>query len=178
MGILFFNWYGYQLVTSFLQDRANHSLEARLDKDNYDESQLVSVRIPLTSLSYYTSSTSFERVDGQIELGGVQYKYVKRRIFKDSLEVLCIPDQSAMGLTKAKNEFFRQVNDLQQHNGQGKKSDSHSGASKIFSTDYNKTDDLFAMVKLYSTDLTPSCDQVSIISPAYILTAERPPDHI
>jgi len=177
MGILFFNWYGYQLVSTFLQDRANRGLEARLDQNRYDESQLVSVRIPLTTLSYYNSSTTFERVDGQVEIAGIQYKYVKRRIFKDSLELLCIPNQAAMGLQTAKNNFFQQVNDLQQHNGQGKKSNSHPGASKnVLATDYCKTDDLFVLDQLFSTGLPISCPQTPVLSSSYVLTAEQPPD--
>ena len=177
MGILFFNWYGYQLVSSFLQDRANRGLEARLDQNNYDESQLISVRIPLTTLSYYNSSTTFERIDGQVEIAGIQYKYVKRRIFKDSLELLCIPNQAAMGLQTAKNNFFQQINDLQQHNSQGKNANSHPGASKSFSsTDYYKTDDLFIMGQLFATELPVTCQQAPVISSSYVLTAEQPPD--
>src|ERR1700743_2852942 len=120
MGILFFNWYGYQLLSNYWQNQADRRLEASLDQNNFDESQLVSVKVPLTTLSYYNSSTGFERVDGQIDIGGVHYKYVKRRIFQDSLELLCIPNMTAMKLQSAKNEFFRQVNDLQQQN-QGKR---------------------------------------------------------
>jgi hypothetical protein len=175
MGILFFNWYGYQLVSSFLQDRANHGLEARLDENRYDESQLISVRVPLTTLSYYNSSTQFERVDGQIEIGGVQYKYVKRRIFKDSLELLCIPNQAAMGLQTAKSNFFQQVNDLQQHSNQGKK--SNSGVIKNFSsTDYYKTDGFFAMGLPFSTELPQSFKPAPVIASSYVMTAEQPPD--
>jgi hypothetical protein len=176
MGILFFNWYGYQLVSSFMQDRANHGLEARLDRDNFDESNLVSLKIPLTTLSYYNSSTQFERVDGQVEIGGVQYKYVKRRIFKDSLELLCIPNQAAMGLQTARNEFFQLVNDLQ-HNGQSKKSKSHSGVSKnVSATDYNKMDDIPVLNPLFACELPVTSRQVPAISSSYVLTAEQPPD--
>jgi len=175
MGILFFNWYGYQLLSMYWQNNADRRLEASLDRNNYDESQLISVRIPLTTLSYYNSSTTFERIDGQVEIAGIQYKYVKRRIFKDSLELLCIPNQAVMGLQTAKNNFFQQVNDLQQHNGQGKKSDSQ--ASKNFSSpDYYKTDDLFTMGDLFATELPITCQQVPVISSSYVLTAEQPPD--
>lgn len=124
MGILFFNWYGYQLLSSYWQNRSDRRLEASFDKDNFDDSQLISLKIPLTTLSYYSGSTSFERVDGQIDIHGVHYKYVKRRIFQDSLELLCIPNMAAMKLQTAKNDFFRQVNDLQQQS-QGKKSNAH-----------------------------------------------------
>ena len=124
MGILFFNWYGYQLLSNYWQDRAERRLEASLDQNNYDESALISFKVPLTSLAYYNSSAGFERVNGQIEIAGVSYQYVKRRIFKDSLEVVCIPNMASMKLQTAKNDFFRQINDLQQQN-QGKKSNTH-----------------------------------------------------
>ena len=122
MGILFFNWYGYQLLTQYWQQQADRRLEARLDRNEYNESQLFSVKVPITALSYYDgSSNNFQRVDGQIEISGVRYQYVKRRVIKDSLELLCIPNETAIKLQQVKNDFFRQVNDLQQQN-QGKKS--------------------------------------------------------
>ena len=175
MGILFFNWYGYQLLSSYLQDRANSRLEARLDENNYDESQLVSVKIPITSLSYYNPSAGFERVDGQIEIGGIQYKYVKRRLFKDSLELLCIPNQASMSLQTAKNDFFRQVNDLQQHSSQGKKAPASSYKS-FSSSDYTKQNDLFVLDKQCSAPLPVCFEQVPVIPSSYVLTAEQPPD--
>src|SRR5260370_348016 len=118
MGILFFNWYGYKLLSFYLEDRADRQLEARLDEDRYDESQLISIKVPSSHLSYYNSTAQFERVDGQIEVGGVEYKYVKRRLFNDSLELLCIPNHAAMKLQTARNQFFQLVNDIQQHNTQ------------------------------------------------------------
>jgi hypothetical protein len=173
MGILFFNWYGYQLLSSYLQNRCNERLEARLDRHNYDESQLVSVKVPITSLAYYNPSAGFERVDGQIEIDGIQYKYVKRRLFKDSLELLCIPNQASMRLQTARNDFFRQVNDLQQQDNQGKK----ASVQKNFSTsDYNIQRDLYVLDLLYPTALPISLEQVPVIPSSYILTAEKPPD--
>ena len=133
MGILFFNWYGYQLLTEYWQQQADRHLEARLDRNEYNESQLLRIKIPLTTLSYYNSNSSFERVYGQVDIGGVRYQYVKRRIFRDSLELLCIPNEMAMKLQRVKNDFFRQANDLQQHN-QGKK--APSSPIKSISKDY------------------------------------------
>ncbi len=122
MGILFFNWYGYQLLTQYWQHQAETHLQASLDKNEYDESQLLKIRIPVTTLAYYNySQSNFERVDGKIDIHGVQYQYVKRRFVKDSLELLCIPNEATTKLQQVKNDFFRQVNDLQQQT-QGQKS--------------------------------------------------------
>jgi hypothetical protein len=177
LGMLFFNWYGYQLISNFLQDRAQHSLEASLDKNDYDESQLVSVKIPVTTLSYYNSSTSYERVDGQIDIGGIRYKYVKRRLFKDSLEYLCIPDRQAMRLNTAKTEFFKLVNDLS-HNGQGKKNTTHAqgqGFSKDFYPDHSTAFQTEALILPVTQTGMPAPDR---LPSSYSPTAERPPDHL
>ena len=175
MVILFFNWYGYQWMSAFLEKKAEIRLEARLDADNYDESQLISFKIPSTHLSYYNSSDRFERIDGQIEIGGVQYKYVKRRIFNDSLEVLCIPNLEAMQQKLAKNDFFKQVNDIQ-HNGQGKKSNSHAGSGNNFQTEYYATESAILPGMFYFVNVPASLYHRAFISSFHSLTAEQPPD--
>jgi len=177
LGILFFNWYGYQLLSSYWQDRSDRRLEASLDKDNFDDSQLISLKIPLTTLSYYTASTRFERVDGQIDIHGVHYKYVKRRIFQDSLELLCVPNMAAMKIQTAKNEFFRQVNDLQQQS-QGKKSNAHP--TKDSSKDYcpptagTIVTDALAATAAPSTGLYAPSRLPSLYAPI----AENPPEQL
>lgn len=175
MGIFFFNWYGYQLVSNYWQDRTDRNLEASFDKDSFDESQLISLKIPLTTLSYFNGSTAFERVDGQIEIAGVHYKYVKRRISQDSLELLCIPNIAGMELQTAKNDFFRQVNDLQQQ-GQQKKSSNHS--SKNSSKDYCPVETGTVVPDALIASLIPSTGLYvpSRLPSRYTPTAENPPE--
>lgn len=133
VGILFFNWFGYRLLNSFLQDRANALLELRLDNNNYDESQLISIKIP-ANLPYYTNSQQYDRVDGQISINGNHYNYVKRRLFNDSLEYLCIPSEEKTRLSNARDEFFKLVNDLQ--HPQNKKQGNNSIAVKNLLAEY------------------------------------------
>ena len=141
---------------------------------DYDDAQLTRIKIPLTTLSYYNGSTVFERVDGQIELNGVHYNYVKRRIFKDSLELLCIPNTTVTSLQKSKNDFFRQVNDLQQQT-QGKK--NGSSAIKDLSKDYTPTA-MDIVVPAAQAVLTPvrNLTLSPILPSSFTPTAERPPD--
>lgn len=93
-----------------MQDKASRRLEAQLDRRHYDESQLISIKVPVTHLSYYNNSAVFERVDGQIEINGIPYQYVKRRIYNDSLELLCIPNQTALKLRASGDDYFKLVN--------------------------------------------------------------------
>ena len=124
LAILLFNWVGYRFYAAWLQNQSNVSLEAQLDLNSFEEADLVSVKIPSGHLSYYTNSKSFERVDGEVEIKGVPYKYVKRRIFNDTVELMCIPNRNAIRLQNARDDFFKLVSDLQ-HPDQGKKAGSH-----------------------------------------------------
>ena len=114
--ILFsFNWFGYRLMYDFAQHKTNQHLEALLDKNDYDESQLIELKVAM-NLPYQTSRSSFERFDGEIELNGTLYKYVKRKVANDTLYLMCIPNTKKMHLETAKNDFFKVSNDLEQTN--------------------------------------------------------------
>jgi len=175
LGILLFNWFGYQLLTSYVQNKADVQFKDRLDNSKFDESQLISVKVPAANLGYYINSTQFERVDGTVEISGVQYNYVKRRVFNDSVEMLCIPNHTAMQLRNAKDEFFKLVNDLQ-HTGQGKKSDSHPGSYNSFSIDYYTINNQFNMNDLYFTTTERSAHYIFYVPSFFALVSEQPPD--
>lgn len=95
-----------------MQYSSNWRLELKLDRLQYKESELTSIKIPVTHLSYYQNSASFERVNGEMEINGVPYKYVKRRIYNDSLEVLCIPDQMLVKLRASGKGHFTLVHGI------------------------------------------------------------------
>jgi hypothetical protein len=135
LSILSFNWLGYKLVFNFIEKEHNQQLEAKFDLGEYDESELISIKTA-SHLPYYNSSSEqFERWDGQIIVNGIQYKYVKRRFFNDSVELLCIPNVTAMKIKEAKQDFYRASNDLQ--SDQSKKQDqSKVPAFKNLLSDY------------------------------------------
>ena len=174
--ILLFNFIGYRLVSSWLEEKANDRLEEKLDMKDYDDSQLVSFKIPITNLSYYNNSNQFVRVDGQIEINSVQYKYVKRRIYNDSVELCCIPDQIVMKLHSAKDEFFKLVNDLQ-NTGENKKSGSHSSSSKNVLSEYYSASDLFGLKRFSIIFSRNSYSYAENLCSTYSRTTEQPPDH-
>ncbi|MEJ0081914.1 MAG: hypothetical protein WDM78_13420 [Puia sp.] len=126
--ILLFNWVGYQLYTSIAENQANENLIAKLDKDDFSSSELISIKIPAPHLSGYENERSFERVNGQIEIQGIVYNYVKWRYVNGSIELLCIPNRQVNLLRSAKEDFFRLVSDIQ--TGQTKKDNQHSSSYK------------------------------------------------
>jgi len=113
LSVLLFNWIGYRLLTAFWEARAAARMEASLDNDQYDPAELILMRVSADALPYYTASEQFERSDGFIQIGATRYRTVKRRLYNDSIEFLCIPDGASNQLRTTRDDFFRLVNDLQ-----------------------------------------------------------------
>jgi hypothetical protein len=149
-------------------------MEQKLDNSEYNESQLIEVKVPL-DLPYQTNWSEFERFDGEIEIEGVHYKYVKRKVFNDSLILLCIPNESKMKLQSARDEFFKLVNDLQ-HPSQNKKSDGNSLSVKNPITEYYSQSNYWLIPKLTALHFPFNRDQSSFYSLGFNITPEQPPE--
>ena len=110
--ILLFNVAGYQLVIFTMQSNNAIALEKKLDKKEYADSELISIKTKL-NLPYYQSSASFERAYGSVNINGKDYEFVKRRVFNDTLELLCLPDRHKTELNTVKNEIAKSTADHQ-----------------------------------------------------------------
>jgi hypothetical protein len=108
---LLFNSFGYRILGYLVEQRANTLAEVQLDNNNYKESDLIEIKIPF-KLPYSTEWKDFERVNGEIEVDGKYYKYVKRKVIVDSLVLLCLPNHQKAKLESAHGRFFELVNGL------------------------------------------------------------------
>ena len=135
IAILFFNWYGYRIVTSILTNNADKKLELRLDNNQYDESQLIELRVQL-NVAYQNDQADFERHYGEIEIDGKYYTYVKRKIEDGFLILKCIPNNSKEQIKTAGNDYFKMTNGFDQ-NQPDKKQNNNSNLAKNFWSEYD-----------------------------------------
>lgn len=133
--ILSFNWYGYRIVTSILTNNADKQLELRLDKNQYDESQLIELKVAL-NIPYQNDQADFERHYGEIEIDGKYYTYVKRKIEGGFLILKCIPNNSKEQIKEAGNDYFKMTNGFDQ-NQPDKKQNNNSNLAKNFWSEYD-----------------------------------------
>jgi hypothetical protein len=175
LGILLFNWGGFRLLTDYLEDKADQRLEAQLDQDNYDEAALVSIKVP-TNLPYYSNSPTYERVDGSINIKGVAYKYVKRRIYNDSLEVMVIPNTVKAGLQSARDDFFRLANDLVSNNSSKKSTGNHGHTVKFSVSDYTTTQTIVLDPSTRYVAVAANTTVFDHIKSIYLDRLEQPPE--
>ena len=171
-----FNWFGYQLLTGYLQSKADARMVAQLDRNDFDESQLIEIRVPI-NLPYHNDWQEFERYDGQIEIEGKHYKYVKRKVEKGELVLLCIPDQSRQLLQTARDNFFSLVNDLQQ-NSTNKKSDSgNSVAFKNITSEYRQENNDWSLQFFKLDKLSFELENTALLADPYTAQTDRPPQN-
>lgn len=116
----------------WMEQKADAHLEARLDNNNYNESDLITIKVSL-NMPYQNGWSDFERYDGEVEKNGKIYKYVKRKVQNDSLILLCIPHETKMSLQAAKDDFYKLVNDLQQNNSPKKGNDKKTTFKNLLS---------------------------------------------
>lgn len=122
--VFLFNLYGYRLLIDGIQKGKETAQLEQLDNERYAEEDLISFKTPV-ALPYYTNSETYDRVDGTIEIDGTEYQYVKRRIFNDSLELLCLPNKVKQQLDAAKDDFFKRTTE-------GTTPDGKMGTTKAF----------------------------------------------
>jgi hypothetical protein len=110
ISVVLFNLYGYQLVIDFFQNKQDIQLQSTIDKDQYNEQDLVYIKLPV-NLPYYSNSANYEKISGSVTVSGVEYKYVKRRIYNDSIELACVLNTDKQQFQSARDEFMKLSND-------------------------------------------------------------------
>ncbi len=172
--LFIFNWFGYRLLSDYLQQRADANLEARLDNNDYDESRLIKVTMPL-NMPYQNNWSDYERYDGEVEINGVHYKYVKRKIEDGKLIMLCLPNDTKMQLQANKNDFFKLVNDLQSPS-QNKSSNSGHNTVKSPVTEYWQQISSWQMEALAQQPVQFATATSMLPVTPYTSTPVQPPD--
>ena len=173
--LLLFNFVGYRLLFYAMQKQADRELVTKLDNAVYDESELITITVPLT-LPYLTNWKDFERTDGEIKLDGKIYHYVKQKVYEGQLILMCLPDEQKMHLENAKDDFFKLANELLSNSSSSKKSGNNTVVMKLVISDYDKLQT--ASTFLYSNhSTTPFPDYSTISLPVgKDFTPEQPPE--
>lgn len=109
--VFLFNMVGYKLFFFYMEEAADRCVEARLDMLSDGDKQLIEVKIPI-NLPYHTNWKDFERVDGEVAFKGAIYKFVKRKVYRDTLILLCIDYKEKLNIQKSSEDYFKLINDL------------------------------------------------------------------
>ncbi len=119
-----------------VEQRWEAQLQNSLDKKQYSEADLIIIRVPLL-LPYVTDTREFQRTDGEVNVNGKIYCYVKSKIEKGEYVLMCLPDHNKQQIEKAKEDFFKDANELLQNGSSKKSGSSKLGLFKNLLSEYN-----------------------------------------
>jgi len=108
--LLLLNVMGYYGVFLGLQYKNDKEMIQKFDAENYSESEIVTIKIPI-SIPYAMDSKNFERVDGKFEHNGEFYRLVKQKLSQDTLYVACVKDYENKRIDDAMTSFVKTFTD-------------------------------------------------------------------
>jgi len=167
------NLLGYRMWYYFELKSSAQKMESKLDKKEYQDSDLVTIRIPLT-LPYQTDTDGFERISGEVSFEGKIYTYVQRKMENGYFVLMCLPDHGKMQLEREKNDLVK--SNLDQSKNNSNKPGSGNTILKYVSSEYEenissvKTDPLFTCSNEYASYADVTFFSLKIAAPG------QPPD--
>ena len=176
IAILLFNMSGYRILADWLQTRAEVKLDAQIDEGNYNPQQVIELSV-VTNLPYTNDWKEWERCSGTIEVNGLHYQYIERKLEKGSMHYRCLPNAEKINVVAARDEFFQLVNSFNQQ-PDGKKS-SPSIVINNFIGDYDDVQFLYVVVSPAIASNTQSWPRlVSELPEAPSPAPSQPPRHL
>lgn len=149
--LLLFNWGGYRVLFYWAEQQTNNRLELKLDKNDYLESDLIELSVPL-NLPYQNDWANFERADGEIVINNVPYHYVKLKVKNNYLIIKCIPNLEKKYILNGQEDFFKSINGIQQN---GAEKEAVNASEKLsFNINYYKSQNFLQL------DFCGNCQQI------------------
>lgn len=173
--LLLFNWYGYRFVTNYLQKKADRQLEGRIDVNDYNESQLIEIRVAL-DMPYQTNQSDYERHYGEIEINGNIYTYVKRKVEDGYLVLKCIPNTAKQDIRNADNILFTANNGLDQEHNNDKSNSPLNNLFKSIFSDYDDCLQNYNLKVLADKDNKPLNIITCFFNSITLPVSEQPPE--
>lgn len=127
---------GYTVVFALLNNKSYTLLADKIDQHLYNDKDLVLVKVPL-NLNYYISQGEYEAFEGSATINGNHYNYVKRKVYNDTLFLLCLPNKERDKLQLAKSNYAKGANGFEGKNDK----DDMAKVEKSFSPYHEKQND-------------------------------------
>lgn len=125
---------GYRVIFYFILQETSDRLISKLDKYEYNEADLVEFTVPL-HMPYQNDWADFKRVDGEIVIEGVLYRYVKQKVKGNELIIKCVRNREKKDILNLEDAFFRSINGIDQYNVSNKATLNCQKIGLVF-TDY------------------------------------------
>ncbi len=174
--LLLFNTAGYRLLFDVAEQQARAALIATVEQEQYDASELITITVPL-SLPYQTDWADWEKVRGEIEIDGVTYQYVQRKVSGGQIMLQCLPNKQQAKIESARDRFFELANSFQaDNNGKNGAAGNVAKFSKPVLTDFDDQCMLWRIPQLPRLLVAQHAVDKSILPQPALTVIGQPPE--
>lgn len=110
LALLLFNIGGYTLLFQFFIYQSDNSILSRINNNSYNRTDLVEVKIPV-HLAIEDWAT-YQPISGQVQFKNNNYNYAELKLTRDTMYLLCIPNQDKSRLANANIIYAKEVSDI------------------------------------------------------------------
>jgi len=165
---------GYMLAFQYFMNKSDDQIVSQLYGTGASSSKLIKLKIPV-HMPTLDDWADYANIQGQVQVKDAYYNYVRIKMTKDTLYLICLPNTVKANLAKANIIMTKNLNDIPL----SKKGPNNSSTKKAEST--SSYDHFYQIVKC---DYTPLAELVKIntrsevfhLSNPYIESPGKPPN--
>jgi hypothetical protein len=102
---------GYMLIFQYFIHRSDVQIVKELYNDKPGSQKLIQLKVPV-HMPTLDDWTDYANIQGQIQLNDNYYNYVRLKMTKDTMYLICLPNNVKSSLTKANIILAKNLNDV------------------------------------------------------------------
>lgn len=102
---------GYTLVFQYFINRSDVQIVKQMYDNKFDSTKLVELKVPV-HMPTIQDWTEYEHIEGQIQLNNAYYNYVRLKMTRDTMYLICLPNNAKANLVKANVIMAKNLNDV------------------------------------------------------------------
>ena len=109
--VFLFNIVGYKAFYFYQIQNADKRLETKVRTSNFAAEKLITIKIPV-KLPYLIDWAEYQSMEGEVVYKKETYRYIKKKIARDTVFLVCIDHHEKTKIQNDSDEFFKKVNDI------------------------------------------------------------------
>lgn len=102
---------GYKAFYFYQLQNADSRLELKIQNFKIPNDRLITIKIPV-KMPYLADWGDYQPMEGEVVYKQETYRYIKKKIARDTVFLVCIDHSEKTQLENRSNDFFKKVNDL------------------------------------------------------------------
>lgn len=174
LSVYFLSLGGYQAIFKYFIHESDVRIVKQMYDNKFNTKKLIEIKVPV-NMPTIQDWSEYEQISGQIQLNGGYYNYIRMKMTKDTMYLVCLPNKIKAELVKANVIIAKNINDVPLS-----KKGTTSPTSKKASAGYDHN---YQVVKCNYTQFaetvkTVKDTQCSSLTNPYIESPGKPPNTV